>query len=126
MRTVIDISAPHVLRTREEYDIAVAEIDRLLDLNAKPRSAESDRLELLALLVEAYEAQHDPIDLSDLTPRDMVDFMLEQKGMGRADLAEIMGGRSRVSEFFNGKRELSKAQIEALRDKLGIPADLLL
>ena len=52
--------------------------------------------------------------------------MLEQKGMGRADLAEIMGGRSRVSEFFNGKRELSKAQIEALRDKLGIPADLLL
>jgi HTH-type transcriptional regulator/antitoxin HigA len=126
MRTVIDIRAPHVLRTREEYDIAVAEIDRLLDLNAKPRSAESDRLELLALLVEAYEAQHDPIDLSDLTPRDIVDFMLEQKGMGRADLAEIMGGRSRVSEFFNGKRELSKAQIEALRDKLGIPADLLL
>lgn len=126
MQTVIDIPTPHLLRTQEEYDAAVAEIDRLLDLDPKPSSNDSDRLELLALLVETYEAQHDPIDLSDVTPQDVVDFMLDQKSMSRADLADIMGGRSRVSEFFNGKRELSKAQIEALRDKLGIPADLLL
>lgn len=126
MQTVIDIPAPHVLRTEEEYAAAVAEIDRLLDLDPKPFSSNSDRLELLALLVEAYEAQHDPIDLSDVTPQDVVDLMLDQKEMSRADLADIMGGRSRVSEFFSGKRELSKAQIEALRDKLGIPADLLL
>jgi HTH-type transcriptional regulator/antitoxin HigA len=46
--------------------------------------------------------------------------------MTRTELAEVMGGRSRVSDFFSGKRELSKRQIEALRDKLGIPADLLL
>jgi antitoxin component HigA of HigAB toxin-antitoxin module len=37
-----------------------------------------------------------------------------------------MGGKSRVSEFLNGKRELSKAQVEGLRLLLGIPADLLL
>jgi HTH-type transcriptional regulator/antitoxin HigA len=126
MQTVIDIPSPHVLRTQEEYAAAVAEIDRLLDLDPKPFSDDADRLELLALLVETYEAQRDPIDLSDVTPQDVVDFMLDQKGMSRADLAEIMGGRSRVSEFFNGKRELSKAQIEALRNTLGIPADLLL
>jgi HTH-type transcriptional regulator/antitoxin HigA len=126
MQTVIDIPSPHVLRTQEEYAAAVAEIDRLLDLDPKPFSDDSDRLELLALLVETYEARHDPIDLSDVTPQDVVDFMLDQKGMSRADLAEIIGGRSRVSEFFNGKRELSKAQIEALRNTLGIPADLLL
>ena len=30
------------------------------------------------------------------------------------------------SKVFSGKRELSKTQIEALRDKLGISADLLL
>jgi HTH-type transcriptional regulator/antitoxin HigA len=126
MQTVIDIPSPHVLRTQDEYNAAVAEIDRLLDLDPKPFSDDSDRLELLALLVETYEAQHDRIDLSDVTPQDVVDFMLDQKGMSRADLADIMGGRSRVSEFFNGKRELSKAQIEALRNTLGIPADLLL
>ena len=126
MQTVIDIPMPHVLRTAEEYEAAVAEIDRLLDLDPDPLTEESDRLELLAVLVENYEARHDPIDDSELTPQDVVDFMLDQKGMSRADLAGIMGGRSRVSEFFNDKRELSKGQIQALREKLGIPADLLM
>jgi antitoxin component HigA of HigAB toxin-antitoxin module len=37
-----------------------------------------------------------------------------------------MGGRSRVSDFFSGKRGLSTAQIKALSNLLGIPADLLL
>ena len=125
-RTVLDIPTPHVLRTRDEYATAVAEIDRLLDLDPAPFSAEADRLELLSLLVEDYEARHDPIDDSDLTPQDVVEFMLEQRGMTRTDLAEAMGGRSRVSDFFNGKRELSKGQIVALRQLLGIPADLLM
>jgi HTH-type transcriptional regulator/antitoxin HigA len=126
MVTVIDIPTPHVLRTSDEYDTVVAEIDRLLDLDPVPFSADSDRLELLSVLVEDYEARHDPIDDSDLTPMDLVQFMVEQKGMSRAELAKIMGGRSRLSDFMSGKRELSKGQIQALRDKLGIPADLLL
>lgn len=126
MKTVIDLPTPHVLRTAEEYDSAVAEIDRLLDLDPAPFTDDYDRLELLSVLVENYESTNDPIDDSDLTPQQVVDFMLSQRGMERAQLAAIMGGRSRVSDFFNGKRELSKSQIEALRDTLGIPADLLL
>ncbi|NNC30963.1 helix-turn-helix domain-containing protein [Longimicrobium terrae] len=126
MMTVIDIPVPHVLRTAEEYDAAVSEIDRLLDLGAEPFSEDADRLELLSVLVEEYDRRNNPIDDSGLTPQDAVDFMLGQRGMTRADLAELMGGRSRVSEFFSGKRELSRGQIAALRDVLGIPADLLM
>lgn len=126
MKTVLDITRPHVLRTADEFAAAVAEIDRLLDLDPQPSTDEYDRLELLSLLVEDYEARHNPIDDSNLTPQDVVDFMLEQRGMSRADLAPLMGGRSRVSDFFNGRRSLSKAQIEALRKHLGIPADLLI
>ena len=123
---MIESPGLRVLRTPDEYDAAVSEIDRLLDLDPSPFSADSDRLELLSVLVEDYEVRHDPIDDSDLTPVDLVQFMVEQKGMSRAELAEIMGGRSRLSDFMSGKRELSKGQIQALRDKLGIPADLLL
>jgi HTH-type transcriptional regulator / antitoxin HigA len=126
MITVIDIPTPHVLRTPEEYEGAVAEIDRLLGIDPEPFTRDYDRLELLTVLVESYEARHDPIDDSDLTPQDLIDFMLGQKGMSRADLAGHMGGRSRVSDFFSGKRALSRGQIEALRGALGIPADLLL
>lgn len=126
IKTVLDIPTPHVLRTKDEFEAAVAEIDRLLDVDPPAFSKDADRLEMLSLLVEDYERRHNPIDDSDLTPQDVVDFVLSQKGMTRADLASLMGGRSRVSDFFNGKRELSKSQIEALRAQLGIPADLLL
>jgi HTH-type transcriptional regulator/antitoxin HigA len=125
MKTVLDTTSPHVLRTADEFDAAVAEIDRLLDLDPQPSTDAYDRLELLSVLVEDYEARHHPIDASNLTPQDVVDFMLEQRGMSRADLAPLMGGRSRVSDFFNGRRALSRGQIEALRKHLGIPADLL-
>jgi HTH-type transcriptional regulator/antitoxin HigA len=125
MKTVLDFPTPHVLRSGAEYDGAVAEIDRLLDADPQPHTSDYDRLELLSLLVEDYEARHNPIDDSDLTPQQIVDFVLEQRGMTRAELAPLMGGRSRVSDFFNGRRALSRGQIEALREHLRISADLL-
>jgi HTH-type transcriptional regulator/antitoxin HigA len=72
MQTVIDIRPPRVLRTDDEYDAAVAEIDRLLDLNPQAGSDEYDRLELLSLLVEDYDSRNNPIDDSDLGPEDAV------------------------------------------------------
>ncbi|HEX6373263.1 MAG TPA: helix-turn-helix domain-containing protein [Longimicrobium sp.] len=125
MKTVLDFPSPHVLRSQADYDGAVAEIDRLLDLDPQPSTPEHDRLELLSVLVEDYEARHHPIDDGSLTPQDVVDFVLQQRGMTRADLAPLMGGRSRVSDFFNGRRALSRGQIEALREHLRISADLL-
>ena len=122
---VLDFTKPHVLRNEEEYNTAVAEIDDLLDIDPQSGSEEYDRLEFLSILVQAYEDTHFPIDKQP-TPQEVVDFMLEQKGLSRADLAKWMGGRSRASEFFSGVRRLSLRQIETLREKLGIPADLLL
>jgi HTH-type transcriptional regulator/antitoxin HigA len=123
--TTLDFTAPHVLRTVREYNAAVAEVDQLLDGNPKKGSADYDRLEFLSVLIKAYEDEHVP-ELRDPTPQEAVDFFLEQHGMTRAELAECMGGRSRVSDFFKGVRHLSTAQIKALRELLGVPADLLI
>lgn len=126
MTAVLDFTRPHVLRTEEEYDEAVRMLDELLDSDPAAGSEQHDLLEFLSVLIEAYEAKHYPDEMFATTPQDVVDFVLQQKGMQRADLAEIIGGKSRVSEFFAGKRELSRSQIRALRDLLGVPADLLL
>lgn len=123
---VLDFSTPHLLRNAREYKAAVTEIDRLLDADPKRGSAEYERLEFLSVLVEAYEDEHDPFDETEGTPQSVVDFMLEQKGMTRADLHELMGGKARVSEFFAGKRTLSINQIRELSRELGIPVELLL
>ncbi|MBA2245592.1 MAG: transcriptional regulator [Gemmatimonadetes bacterium] len=126
MHTVLDAPRIRVIRTEEEYETAVAEIDRLLDLEPESGTEEYDRLEVLSVFVQAYEEEHHPIDDASVTPQDIVRFMLEQKGMERSDLNELLGGKSRVSEFLNGVRPLSINQVRALRDHLGIPADLLI
>ena len=123
---VLDFSTPHVLRNTREYKAAVAEIDQLLDADPKRGTTAYDRLEFLSVLVEAYEDKQDPIDERQGSPQSVVAFMLEQQGKSRGDLAPLMGGKARVPEFFSGKRRLSVEQIRALRDELGIPADLLI
>jgi HTH-type transcriptional regulator/antitoxin HigA len=113
-----------VLRSEAEYDAAIAEIERLLDADVEPGSEGYDRLEFLSVLVEHFEEERYP--MGTVTPQEAVLFMLEQKGLDRTDLDDVMGGKSRVSEFLSGKRELSKSQVEGLRRLLGIPADVLL
>ncbi|MEO6527625.1 MAG: helix-turn-helix domain-containing protein [Gemmatimonadaceae bacterium] len=124
--TALDFSKPHVLRNASEYKSAVTETDRLVDANPKRGTDDYDRLMLLSVLIEAYESEHYPIDESAGTPQSVVTFMLEQRGLTRADLHAVMGGKARVSEFFSGKRRLSMEQVRALREMLGIPADLLI
>ncbi len=119
------IKRPHVLHTAKEYNVAGAAIQELLERNPKKGTREYELLELLSLLVEDYETRNIP-EPPVPEPAAVVEFMLEQKGLTRADLTEPLGGKSRVSEFLAGKRALSTNQIKALRDLLGVPADLLL
>jgi HTH-type transcriptional regulator/antitoxin HigA len=124
MRKALDFTRPHVLRDEDEYELALEEIDGLLDVDPAPGTERYERLEFLSVLVEDFEERNYPMEPA--SPQAAVDFMLEQKGMQRIDLEELMGGRSRVSEFFSGKRDLSKAQVEALHRQLGISSDILL
>lgn len=121
---VLDFSKPHVLKNDSEYEAAIAEIRRLLDEDVVHGSEGYDRLEFLSVLVEHYEEEQYP--MGPVTPQEAVAFMLEQRGLDRADLEGVMGGKSRVSEFLNARRGLSKAQVEGLWRMLGIPADILL
>lgn len=113
------------LRTEKEYEDARSEMMYLADREPRDGTRNYDRLELLTVLIAAYDLEHvEP--LGNVTPQEAVTFMADQKGMTQGDLADLLGGRSRLSDFMNGVRELSKRQIVALRDALGIPADLLI
>ena len=83
-----------------------------------------DRLDVLATLIDAYEAQHHPIDPPD--PVEAIKFRMEQQGMTRKDLEEIIGTRTRIAEVLNRKRSLSIAILRRLHDGLGIPAEVLI
>jgi HTH-type transcriptional regulator/antitoxin HigA len=110
------------IRSEADYEAAVAEIERLW--GAKAGTPEGDRLDVLATLVDAYEAEHDPIDPPD--PIEAIRFRMEQQGLTRKDLERILGSRIRVSEILNRKRGLSIAMIRRLHETLGIPAEVLI
>jgi HTH-type transcriptional regulator/antitoxin HigA len=51
---------------------------------------------------------------------------MEQMGWTNKDLAGILGGRNRVSEILNRKRDLSLRMIRMLNKKMGVPAESLI
>lgn len=110
------------IRTEQEYDAALAEIDRLWD--AKSNTPAADRLEVLTTLVEAYEATHWPISPPD--PIEAIVFRMEQQGLTRRDLEQYLGGRGHVSEVLGRKRPLSLSMIRRLHAGLGIPLESLI
>lgn len=115
----------HPIRNKTEFTQVRDEWHALMDFDPAKGTPERDRFELLTILIAAYETEHVPEpDLP--SPQAAVKFMAEQKGVGQGELAEILGGRSRLSEFFTQKRDLSRTQIKALRERLSIPADLLI
>jgi HTH-type transcriptional regulator / antitoxin HigA len=120
----LDFRHPHLLRNDVEYEAALTEVEELMAADAAPGTPRYERLEFLSVLVEQYEDEEFPMDAP--STQAVVEFALEQKGLERSDLYDVMGGKSRVSEFFAGKRELSMNQVRALREVLGIPADLLI
>ena len=113
------------IRTEADYRAMLAAIERLMEVpqNALP-PAEGDRLEVLAVLVEDYERRQHPITPVD--PIEAVAFMMAEKGLSRADLEPLIGGRGRVSEVLNRKRALSIAMIRGLSERLGIPPEVLI
>lgn len=109
------------IRTKRDYESALKEVERLW--GAKSGTPEGDRLGVLATLIDAYEAEHYPMDPPD--PIEALKFRMEQQGLTRRrDLEEIIGTRTRIAEVLNRKRGLS--MIRRLHGRLGISADVLI
>jgi HTH-type transcriptional regulator / antitoxin HigA len=110
------------VRSRRDYDAALKEVERLW--GAKSGTRDGDRLDVLATLIDAYEAEHYPMDPPD--PIEAIEFRMEQQGLTRRDLEEIIGTRTRIAEILNRKRGLSIRMIRRLHERLGISADVLI
>jgi HTH-type transcriptional regulator/antitoxin HigA len=110
------------IRSEADYDDALAEVERLW--GAKSGTPAGDRLDVLATLIDVYEAKHHPMDPPD--PVEAIRFRMEQQGLTRKDLEPMIGPRNRVADVLNRKRSLSIEMIRQLHDSLGISAEVLI
>ena len=112
-----------VIRTEEQYAAYLDEVQALISEGPKLNSKKSERLELLTVLLEAYENSKYPVESPD--PIEAILFRMNEKGLKQADLVQYFGTSSRVSEVLNRKRPLTVQMIRALTIGLGISADTL-
>ena len=110
------------IRSDDDHAAALIEVERLW--GASGGTPEGDRLDVLATLIEAYEAKAHPIDPPD--PIEAISFRMEQQGLTRKDLEPLIGTRQRISEVLGRKRGLSIEMIRNLHDRLGISAETLI
>lgn len=110
------------IRNDQDHAAALGEIESLW--GAEPGTADGDRLDVLATLVDAYGATNHPVDPP--APLDAIMFRLEQRGMTRRDLEPLIGGPARVADVMARRRDLSIGMIRRLHASLGISADLLI
>jgi HTH-type transcriptional regulator / antitoxin HigA len=110
------------IRSEEDHRQALEALGALW--GAPEGSAEADRLEVLATLIDAWEAQAFPMDPPD--PVDAILFRMEQQGLTRKDLEGVIGTRTRIAEVLGRKRDLSISMIRRLHAELGIPAEILI
>ena len=109
------------IHNKKEYKAALIEIEQLWTAPAK--SAEADRLDVLALLVEHYEKTHFPI--ADPDPIEFIEHVMESRGLSRKDLEPIIGPRGRVADILNRTRPLTLEMIRRLVSQLNVPAEVL-
>jgi HTH-type transcriptional regulator/antitoxin HigA len=112
------------IRTEEDHRAALAEIDRCW--GAPEGTEEADRLDVLLALVEIYEEKQWPIDIDEsFDPIDVLNYSIDELGHSQAELAELLGSRSRASEILTRRRALTVDMIHKISEGWKIPAELL-
>lgn len=109
------------IKSEADYEVALERVSDLMD--AKANTPRGDELDVLAILIEAYETKHHPINTPD--PVDAILFRMDQYGLKDKDLIPFIGQSGRVSEVLSYKRKLTLPMIRKLHAGLNIPTESL-
>jgi HTH-type transcriptional regulator/antitoxin HigA len=112
------------IHNEADYDNALDRVDVLMDINPELGTAESDELEVLALLIEKYEEKEWAISEPD--PIEAIKVRMEQMHLKQKDLVPYIGNKSKVSEVLNRKVGLSLTMIYNLAKGLHLPLEVLI
>jgi HTH-type transcriptional regulator/antitoxin HigA len=109
---------PRPIRSEREYKKSLRQIERLMTAN--PTREQSELIDVLATLIEQYEAADHPTP--KLPPRQLIAHYLENRGLTRAELARQTGiPRSAITNILQGRRGVSKANAWRLAEFFRVP-----
>lgn len=109
------------IQNKKDYKAVLEEIERLWTAPDKSpdKSPEAERLNVLALIVEHYEKTHFAIE--DPDPIELLERVMDNRGLTRKDFEPPIGHRGRFAEIFNRTRHLSLEMIRRLVVQIDLP-----
>jgi HTH-type transcriptional regulator/antitoxin HigA len=111
------------IRNDDDHAAALAEIEKLWGATAG--SEAGDKLDILATLVDRYEDTRWPAG-GNMDPVELLSFAIDELGHTQAELAELLGSRSRASEILNRRRPLNLDMIRAISEAWKLPVEVLI
>ena len=107
-----------VIRSKAEYNRAVATLDAIIDeIGEDETHPMADLAEALGVFIEAYDKVHHSTPAPE--PREMLRFLMEENDLNQSDLLEL-GSQGVVSEILSGKRRLNVKQVSRLAKRFGV------
>jgi HTH-type transcriptional regulator/antitoxin HigA len=104
---------PKIIESDAEFD-RLSEKMEALDCKENPTPEEEALSQLLMKLIQDYDDRHFP--LPETAPHETIRYLMERRGLKQADLVDLIGSRSQVSDMVTGKRAVSKAQARKLAE----------
>jgi len=127
-KTYDQLLAMHPLRPIHN-DVELGHATEMIDLLAGHdlNADQTDYLDVLSTLVEAYEHTHYPLDELAICGLDALRALLEDHGMSATDLARLLGvHRSMGSKLLKGERALTARHLTMLSERFKVSANLFL
>lgn len=118
----------HPLRPIHD-DVELANATEIIDAMAghELNPDQEDYLDALSTLIEAYEAEHHPIDVSGVSGIEILRSLLKDHGMSATDLARLLGvHRSHGAKILRGERSLTTTHLKILAEKFKVRPELFL
>ena len=104
---------------REAHEV----IDELTRIPAgKLTQDQSDYLEVLGDLTDAYESRIMSSELAEISGLDVLKHLLEANEMSASDLGRLLGNRELGSKILRGERNISKSAAKRLGEHFGLPS----
>ena len=104
-----------IIKTDAQYNRYCDTLESLVDSGKKTKAVQ-DEIELLNLLIEKYDAEHNTFD--DADPIELLKALMKEHKMKAVELANLLDvSEGLVSDILNYKKGLSKETIRILSER---------
>ncbi len=123
---LVALMPPQAILDDVHLENSVDMIDRLM-ASGKLTKGQASYLETLVQLVQAYEASHHAIDISDISGLDSLKHLMDLSDMNAADLGRLLGMHASMgSKILNGDRSLTVEHLKKLAERFKVSPEVFI